>query len=158
MNVLRLMMVVGLSVLSPAFAGGVDGTLFAEKKSAPSEAVKVRVWTVHASNQSKGVGEGLARIEKHLRNLNYTGFSLLSKDGASVLPQASKKFNVVGDKSVKVTVLSKDEKRARVRVQVTSPKGKLLDTTVSIRRNGFFMVAGPRHKKGVLVLPIFARY
>ncbi len=158
MNLFRWLVVIVLSFAAPAAANSATGDLFAEKKSATGEAVKIRVWTVHASNQTKGVGEGLERIEKHLRNLNYEGFSLLSKDGAAVAPKASKKFNVVGDKSVKVTVLSKDEKRARVRVQVTSPKGKLLDTTVSIRRNGFFMVAGPRHKKGVLVLPIFARY
>ena len=36
--------------------------------------------------------------------------------------------------------------------------GKLLDTTLSVNRNGTFIVAGPKHKDGVLVLPLTAKY
>jgi hypothetical protein len=158
MTLFRWMFAALLAVSAPAMASG-KADMFAEKGKPPiDQVVKIKVWTVHATNKSDGVGEGLDRISKHLGNLNYTGFSLLSKDGAPIAIKNSKKFPIVGEKAVKVTVLERNEKRARVRVQVTSPKGKLLDTTVSIRRNGFFMVAGPRHKKGVLVLPIFARY
>jgi hypothetical protein len=123
-----------------------------------ADVVQIGLWTVHATNKTQGVDKGLKRIAKHLHNLNFTGFVLLGKDRAGVPVQGTKRFNIVGQKSVEVTVLERGEKRVRVRVQVHSPKGKLLDTTVSIRRNGFFMVAGPKYKKGVLVLPIFARY
>jgi len=142
----------------PALAAG-TGDLYAENDpQAKTDVVQISLWTVHATNKTQGVDKGLKRIAKHLHNLNYTGFALLGKEKAGLSVQATKRFNIVGGKSVEVTVLDRDEKRARVRVQVYSAKGKLLDTTVSIRRNGFFMVAGPKHKKGVLVLPIFARY
>ncbi len=156
MTFFKWMLVAALTISGPAVA---SSSLHVDKNSSETdELVKIRVWTVHATNQSKGVGDGLERISKHLGNLNYTGFKLLSKDGAPIGIKGSKKFTVVGDKAVKVTVLERNQQRARVRVQVISPKGKLLDTTVSIRRNGFFMVAGPKHNKGVPVLPIFARY
>ena len=158
MRSVRWILTLAMTLITPAFASSLDGELLAEKRSQTTSEVKIRVWTVHATNRSNGIGDGLERIEKHLKNLNYTGFSLLSKDGAVIAQKASRKFSVVGDKSVKVTVLDRNDARARVRVQVTSPKGKLLDTTVSVRRNGFFMVAGPTHDQGVLVLPIFARY
>ena len=158
MDAIRWLVILVVSSLTPAFASSLDGERVADKRAQAASEVKVRVWTVHATNRSTGIGDGLERIEKHLKNLNYSGFSLLSKDGAAIAPKASRKFAVVGDKAVKVTVLDRSDKRARVRVQVTSPQGKLLDTTVSIRRNGFFMVAGPSHDQGVLVLPIFARY
>lgn len=142
----------------PALGAG-NGDRYAENEvQSQSSGVQVSLWTVHATNKTQGVDKGLKRIAKHLHNLNYTGFSLLGKEKASLAVKGKKRFNIVGEKSVEVTVLERGEKRARVRVQVHSPKGKLLDTTVSIRRNGFFMVAGPKHKKGVLVLPIFARY
>lgn len=158
MTILRIFAIALCALSAPAF-GAQSSDLFAEGAKPPlSEVVKIKVWTVHATNKTSGVGDGLERISKHLRNLNYTGFSLLGKDGSPVPVKSSKKIPIVGEKAVKVTVLERNEKRARVRVQVLSPKGKLLDTTVSIRRNGFFMVAGPKHKKGVLVLPIFARY
>ena len=158
MNILHFFMLTLCALSAPAF-GAQSGDLHAEKSKPPlSEVVKVKVWTVHATNKSEGVGQGLERISKHLGNLNYSGFSWLGKDGAPVAVKSSKKLQIGGEKAVKVTVLERNDKRARVRVHAMSPKGKLLDTTVSIRRNGFFMVAGPKHKKGVLVLPIFARY
>lgn len=158
MRFLRWLTTWAVFSFAPVFAASPNVLSANNASDSVDEMVKIRVWTVHATNKSSGVGDGLARIEKHLKNLNYSGFSLLSKDGAAVSIKGSKKFSVAGEKAVKVTVLERNEKRARVRVQVTSPKGKLLDTTVSIRRNGFFMVAGPKHNKGVLVLPIFARY
>lgn len=144
--------------ISPTHAA-VAGDLYAENAGAEvGEKVTIRVWTVHASNGHNEVDDRLSRIAKYLKNLNYSGFRLLSKDAAQLAPKAKQKFQIAGGKTVKVTVLSRDEKRARVRVEVHGSKGKLVDTTVNIRRNGLFMVAGPKHKGGILVLPIFARY
>ncbi|MGB0639351.1 MAG: hypothetical protein ACPGTU_08465 [Myxococcota bacterium] len=143
---------------APAQAGSVHD-LYAQKAESPvSDKVTIKVWTVHASNSHKEVDERLSRISKYLKNLNYSGFKLLSKDAAHLTPKGKQKFQIAGGKVVKVTVLSRDQKRARVRVEVHGSKGKLVDTTVNIRRNGLFMVAGPKHKGGILVLPIFARY
>jgi len=127
-------------------------------QAAMNDIVQVRVWSVHATNKSNEMDDRLGRVSKHLRNLNFKGFELLRKDSAAIAVKGAKKFAVAGDRTVRVSVLSQNEKRARVRVQVSSGKGTLLDTTVSIRRNGFFIVAGPRYKGGILVLPIFARY
>ena len=65
---------------------------------------------------------------------------------------------IPGGRSVRLTLLSKTADKARVRVRIKGKQKVILDTTVSIRRNGFFMVAGPKYDGGVLVLPIFARY
>ena len=129
-----------------------------KEQSALYDTVQVRVWSVHATNKSTQMDKRLGRVAKHLRSLNYTSFDLLQKDAAGIPVKGAKKFAVVGDRAVRVSILSQNERRARVRVQVISVKGTLLDTTVSIRRNGFFIVAGPRYKGGILVLPIFARY
>jgi hypothetical protein len=145
-------------VTAPAQAAEI-GDLYAQKANpSAAEKVTIKVWTVHASNSHKEVDERLIRITKYLKNLNYSGFKLLSKDAAQLAAKGKQKFQIAGGKTVKVTVLSRDEKRARVRVEVHGSKGKLVDTTVNIRRNGLFMVAGPKHKGGILVLPIFARY
>ena len=139
-------------------ASGVAAAADDKGQSTINSMVQVRVWSVHATNQNNEMDPRLGRLAKHLSSLKYKGFELLRKDAASISVKGAKKFDVAGDKSVRVTVLSQTESRARVRVQVISTKGNLLDTTVSIRRNGFFIVAGPRHKGGILVLPIFARY
>jgi len=120
--------------------------------------VKVKVRVVHATNAHRRIDERLAKIARHLRNLRYSGFDLLATESAELSPSGKRSFTVAGGRKMTVTVLSRDDKRARMRVQIHGKRGKLLDTTVSIRRNGFFVVAGPRYKDGILVLPIFAKY
>jgi hypothetical protein len=146
---------IALWVSVPVHAASSTGS---SSQSIGQGTVQVRVWSVHATNQGNGMDERLGRVAKHLKALDYSGFELLQKDSSGIPVKGAKKFPVVGGRSVRVSILSQNEKRARVRVQVSSTKGPLLDTTVSIRRNGFFIVAGPRYKGGILVLPIFARY
>jgi hypothetical protein len=67
-------------------------------------------------------------------------------------------FAIEGGRRLKVTLLSKDDARAKVRVEISGDDGKLLDTTVSINRGGTFIVAGPKYKDGILMLPIRADY
>lgn len=120
--------------------------------------VKLRMWTVHATNAHKKTDDKLSRIAKHLKRLKYSGFSYVDAQGGTVRKDGKIQMPIPGGRSVQLTLLSKSSERARVRVRIKRKKGVLLDTTVSIRRNGFFMVAGPKHDGGVLVLPIFARY
>ena len=45
-----------------------------------------------------------------------------------------------------------------MRVEVYKGGEKLVDTTVSVNRGSTFMVGGPRHDGGILLLPITANY
>ena len=127
-----------------------------EAQAGSKVGIKVRV--VHATKDSRKIDKRLSKISKHLTKLGYTGFSLLETESAEISPKGKKSFTIAGGRKLTVAVLSKDSKRARLRVEIQGKKGKLVDTTVSIRRNGFFIVAGPKYKGGILVLPISARY
>jgi len=127
-------------------------------KAASGTKVNIRLMVVHATNENGRVDKRLERIAKHLKNLRYSGFSLLGDHSAQLAQKGKQTFSITSGRKVSVTVLSRDDKRARVRVEVHGKKGKLVDTTVGIRRNSFFMVAGPKYKGGILILPIFARY
>jgi len=123
-----------------------------------SAAVKLRMWTVHATNAHGKTDDKLKRIGKHLRRLKYSGFKYVDAQGGTVRQDGKIQMPIPGGRSVRLTLLSKTADKARVRVRIKGKKKVILDTTVSIRRNGFFMVAGPKYDGGVLVLPIFARY
>jgi hypothetical protein len=120
--------------------------------------VRVKVRVVHATNAHSRVDERLTKIARHLRNLRYSGFELIETETADLAKGAKRSFTIAGGRKMTVNLISKDSKRAKLRVQIHGKRGKLLDTTVSVRRNGFFIVAGPRYKDGILVLPISARY
>ena len=57
-----------------------------------------------------------------------------------------------------IELLSKEDSKARMRVVMARGAEKLLDTTLSVNRNGTFIVAGPKYQGGILVLPLTARY
>ena len=123
-----------------------------------TEQVRIQLWSVHATREGDRVDAELGDMAKHLSSLQYGSLSLLKKDAASLSVRGAKKFEIVGDRSVRVVVLERNSMRVRTRVQMYDARGVVLDTTVAIRRNGFFIVAGPRYNGGMLVLPIFARY
>jgi len=120
--------------------------------------VNVKVQVVHATKANKKVDSRLGKVAKHYRRLGYTGFKLLSSEQLSLSAKGKKTVSIAGGRRMTVAVLSKDAKRARLRVQIQGKRGKIVDTTVSVKRNGMMIVAGPRHKKGILVLPIWVRY
>jgi hypothetical protein len=120
--------------------------------------VNIEVMVVHASNAYDRVDPALQPVLQHLRFVSFKGFKLLSKDDADVAVGAETTFPVVGGRRVQVDVVDRDAVNAKIRIRMYNDKKLLLDTTVSIHRDKSFMVAGPEHEGGMLVLPITARY
>ena len=118
----------------------------------------VQISVVHATDSETGIDPRLAALTSSFRYFKYKGYRLLSTQDADVSVGEDHSFPIEGGRRLKVTLISKDETRARVRVEVTSDDGKLLDTTVSINRGGTFIVAGPTYKDGILMLPVRADY
>ena len=153
---MRHLFVFMVSCLFVASGHASEGSTGDESKL--SDVVQLRVWSVHATKAGDAMAGELQKMAKHLEALNYGSFVLLRKDGASIPLKATRKIDIAGNRTVRVTVLDRNPDRARVRVQIGDGGQIVLDTTVAIRRNGFFIVAGPKHDGGILVLPIFARY
>lgn len=121
--------------------------------------VTLEMPVVYATTQHSRIDPELKNLVRYLRNLRYTGYELIDTKRVVLAPKGSDSYTLVGNRKVRLDLLSKEEKRVRVRVQITGAKGmKLLDTTIWVNRNGTFIVAGPKHKNGVLVLPLTARY
>jgi hypothetical protein len=118
----------------------------------------MELMVVHATDSRPGVDPRLASLASSFRYFKYQGYWLLSTQRSPVGVGDGATFSVEGDRRVKVTLVSVDEERARVRVEMSNRDGKLLDTTVSINRNGTFIVAGPKYQDGILMLPLRASY
>lgn len=122
------------------------------------ETVNLQLMVVHAKAGETFLDPRLAGIERHLKLLPYDSFKVLSTDKAVLRPGKAAEFPVEGGRQVKATLLSADEAKAQVRVEVYKGGEKLVDTTVSVNRGSTFMVGGPRHDGGILLLPITANY
>ncbi len=120
--------------------------------------VAIEISVVHATDSETGIDPRLEALASSFRYFKYKGYRLLSSQEATVSVGEDHSFPIEGARRLKVTLISKDESRARVRVEMSGSDGKLLDTTVSINRGGTFIVAGPRYKDGILMLPVRADY
>lgn len=135
------------------------GTVHQNRQAPRAQAVTVGMMVVHATDAHSNVDERLGNLTRYLSHMRFTGYELLGTHQAALAPGASETFTIQGKREMTITLLSKDDKQVRLRVQITAGRGsKLVDTTLSIARNGTFIVAGPKYDDGILVLPLTARY
>ena len=120
--------------------------------------VDMEIRVVYATASHNRVDSRLGSLTRYLSHLRFTGYELLDTQKAQVGLGGKATFTVEGDRKVSVSLLGRDDQRARVRVQVSGGDKQLLDTTMSVNRNGTVIVAGPKYKDGILVLPLTARY
>ncbi|MFH1465359.1 MAG: hypothetical protein ABIO70_13310 [Pseudomonadota bacterium] len=139
------------------------GSAWAQGRPGPAPAaavgkVDVKLLVVAASDSHAGIDPRLKPLQRHLQFLRYQGYELLDTHSASLAPGGEASFTIVGNRRVSVALKSRTAERAQFRIQIFSQGKKLLDTTLSVNRNGTFIVAGPRYQDGILILPLQARY
>lgn len=162
---LALAAVLGMGLVAPSVAlADPPKAAKAPKKAGKSQgkapaakSVDLELMVVHAKDGEAFVDPQLKDLEPHLQFLRYERFEVLSKENATVNGQAQS-FQVEGGRKVTVSVLSKDDKRVRLQVQMYKGDKKLVDTTVAVNRGGTFVVAGPKYQGGMLLLPLTVRY
>ncbi len=148
-----LVLVMGLPA-SDAVAQGRSSS-----RAPESGKVSLQMLVVAASDSHSGVDPQLQHLQRHLSFLRYSGYSLLDTYNAELAPGGSSTFQLVGDRKVTVALKARDAQRAQFRIQFFGRQdNKLLDTTLSVNRNGTVIVAGPKHGDGILILPLQARY
>lgn len=157
-----LALVGALGTMSPALAQTpAGGTRAVPTKSTERPVVgraQVELQVVHATNNSTHVDPKLRSLVNNFRFTRLSGFELLSSHPASLAVGQETTVTVAGGRRVKLELLDRNDTEAKVRVRMLDDKGVMLDTTVSIHRNRSFIIAGPNHKDGKLILPVTVRY
>jgi len=138
------------SLLS-AVAAGVLGA--AEKQP---QSVQVSIGTILASNKSDEFDAQLKGLESQLRVLKYRSYRSLKNESQSVPWQGNKVFEIPGDRFLTVTPQELRDNRISLKVRLTQGEKPLIDTTVRIPNRGNFILGGPPHEGGALVLSISA--
>jgi hypothetical protein len=116
----------------------------------------VSIGTILAGNQSDDFDAKLKGMEKQLKVLKYRSYRLLKSESQVVPWHGEKVFDIPGGRSLTVTPEDFQENRIMVKVRLTQAQKPVLDTTVKIPNRGNFILGGPPHEGGVLVLSISA--
>jgi len=127
---------------------------------ASTTALNVEVMVIHATTAHTKKDESISHLLKYFANYKYTGYKLLKEHKSELNDKQDRSFTLPGELKMKVSVLSHNDKQAKVLVKITDAKGthNYLDSTITVPRNNNFMVAGPKYDGGILILPLSVKY
>lgn len=120
--------------------------------------VDVQVMVVHGTDTHSRIDARLKSILQYLKFMNHTGYSLLSEDDHELAEGQHHTFPVVGNRRIDVELISRDAKQARIRIRMFSGKAKTVETVIAVHRNKSFIISGPKHDGGELILAFTAKY
>ena len=150
------LIVAGPAMADPGVSGARDAAT-QQRTKAPVGKLSAEVMVIHANNSGR-VDPDLRAVMQNLRFTKFSGFSLLNKVPSQLGVGQEASVSITGGRKLKVNLVERDDKQAKVRVRLFSGERKVLDTTVSIHRNRSFMLMGPKHADGVLILALSVRY
>jgi len=120
------------------------------------QTVSVKIETILASNQSGEFDSRLKALEKQLRVLKYRSYRLLNEESKNVPSQGSASFEIPDGRSLIVWPQDFRNQQVALKVRLQGGQKPLLDTTIRLPNKGNFILGGPPHDGGVLVLSISA--
>lgn len=120
------------------------------------QSVQVTIRTILGGNKSDEFDPKLKGMEQQLKPLKHRSYRLLKDDTQTVPWQGGKSFEIPGGRSLTITPQDFQDNRIGLKVRLTQGDKPLIDTTVKIANKGNFILGGPAHEGGSLVLSISA--
>jgi hypothetical protein len=130
--------------------------VYAEAAENGSKPVQVKIGTILASNESDQFDARLKPMERQLKVMKYRSYRLLKEDSQSVPWNDNATFEIPGGRSLAVSPQDSKDKQIALKVRLTEGTKPLLDTTVRLQGRGYFLLGGPPHEGGALVISISA--
>jgi hypothetical protein len=120
------------------------------------QSVQITIKTISASKQGNEFDARLAPLEKQLKALNYRSYRLLKEETQTARWQGNANFEIPGGRVLTVRPQEVTNNQLGLRVQLKQGDKPQLETTVRLINGGNFILGGPPHEGGVLVLSISA--
>jgi len=120
------------------------------------QAVQVTIRTILAGDKSDEFDPKLKGMEQQLKALNHRSYRALKDETQTVPWQGIKAFEIPGGRSLTIAPQEFQDNRIGLKVRLTHGDKPLIDTTVKIANKGNFILGGPAHEGGSLVLSISA--
>jgi hypothetical protein len=118
--------------------------------------VDLKIGTILASNQNDDFDPKLSKMKNQLEVIKYRSYRLIKEETQKVVWKANAAFDIPGGRSLVVVPQEYRNKQLSLKVTLLEGDKPLLDTTVRLRNRGNFLLGGPAHEGGVLILSISA--
>jgi len=120
------------------------------------QSVQITIKTISAGKQGDEFDARLAPLEKQLKALNYRSYRLLKEETQMARWQGNANFEIPGGRVLTVRPQEVTNNQLGLRLQLKQGDKPQLETTVRLNNGGNFILGGPPHEGGVLVLSISA--
>ncbi|AKU93091.1 hypothetical protein [Vulgatibacter incomptus] len=142
-----------MTPLRSLLAAGLLLCAFAPAKVLAAPAATVAVDVVLASKQPGDTDPRLAKFRTQFADFAYKSFKLVGSRLITVEEKQSTQVDLAGDHKLSVT-FTKFEANGRAKLKLAVPG--VMDTTISLARDGSVVVGGPALKSGdgVLFVPV----
>ena len=121
-----------------------------------SQTVRVKIGTILANNESDDIDPKLKAMRNQLKVMKYRSYRLLKEETQDVAWQGNAVFDIPGGRSLVVAPQEFRDRQIALKVRLQHGDKPVLDTTVRMKNGGNFLLGGPPHEAGVLVLSISA--
>jgi len=150
-----------LAKMAPSLALLFSLSLIALQESAGAaeknpQSVLVTIRSILAENKNDEFDAKLKGMEQQLKSLKYRSYRSLKDDSKSVPWQGTQTFDIPGGRTLTVVPQEFQDNRIALKVRLTQGDKPIVDTTVKIPNKGNFILGGPPHEGGTLVLSISA--
>lgn len=134
------------------------GASAAETLSTPEEGVEVRIDTVLAGNSDKVFDPALRPLKQPFRALfPFSSYRLVQGERRLATWRREEQFMLPGQRYLVIVPRGVQGDRVALSLMLIQGSRPLVNTMLSLKDNGTFLVAGPRYDGGVLIFAITAR-
>lgn len=134
------------------------GAAIAETLGTPDEGVEVRIDTVLAGNADKVFDPALRPLKEPFRGLfPFSSYRLIQGERRLAVWRREERFLLPGQRYLVIIPRGVQGDRVSLSVMLMQGSRPLVNTVLSLKNNGTFLVAGPRYDGGVLIFAIGAR-
>ena len=120
--------------------------------------VEVRIDTVLASNSGKGFDPALASLREPFgRMFTYTSYRLIQGEQRRIGWRREAEFLLPGGRNLVIVPRGYKNDRVLLNVMLLARGSRpLVNTALALKNHGVFLLAGPRHEEGTLIIAIAA--
>jgi len=127
----------------------------AEAEKKPQE-VQLKIGTILATNQADCLDGQLTKMKQQLEVIKYRCYRLIREESQKSSWEANTVFDIPGGRTLIVAPQESRNNRVSLKVRLQEGEKPIVDTTVRFPNRGNFLLGGPAHEGGVLILSISA--
>jgi len=120
------------------------------------QSVQVTIRSILAGDKSDEFDPKLKGMEPQLKPLKHRSYRALKDETQTVPWQGSKAFEIPGGRLLTISPQEFQDNRIGLKIRLTQGDKPPIDTTVKIANKGNFILGGPAHEGGSLLLSISA--